>query len=106
MLAMVRAASEAAPSDVLAAEEFVVPAPDPGLRPERLELPGDLVGGEARDILAAEEFAMPAPDEARVRLMSGAKRSLTQVRLPLLATTLAAGLWWAWRGRRRRRQRA
>ncbi len=37
--------------DVLAAEEFVVPAPDPQLA-ER----------EAHDVLAAEEFGVPAPD--------------------------------------------
>jgi hypothetical protein len=55
------------PTDVLAAEEFGVPAPDPGLHPESLLLPQDLVGKEPRDVLVAEEFAMPAPDEARVR---------------------------------------
>lgn len=52
------------PTDVLAAEEFALPAPHPLLKPERLELPTDLVGGEVRDVLAAEEFAIPAPDEA------------------------------------------
>ena len=36
---------------MLAAEEFVVPAPDPGLH-----------GHEAHDVLAAEEFVVPAPD--------------------------------------------
>jgi hypothetical protein len=36
--------------DVLAAEEFAVPAPVPGLR-----------GHGAHDVLAAEEFAVPAP---------------------------------------------
>src|SRR4051794_31492496 len=36
--------------DVLAAEEFAVPAPVPGLR-----------GEGAHDVLAAEEFAVPAP---------------------------------------------
>jgi hypothetical protein len=55
-------------TDVLAAEEFGVPAPDPALHHEKLELPTDLVGEEPRDVLAAEEFAMPAPDEARVHL--------------------------------------
>jgi hypothetical protein len=39
------------PHDVLAAEEFVVPAPDPSLRKP-----------EPHDVLAAEEFSMPAPD--------------------------------------------
>ncbi len=93
---MVRARTEVAPSDVLAAEEFVVPAPDPGLTPERLELPTDLVGDEPRDVLAAEEFAMPAPDEARVRGMAAAQRSLPGARLPIVVAALAAGLWLAW----------
>jgi hypothetical protein len=39
------------PHDVLAAEEFVVPAPDPGLH-----------GDEPHDVLAAEAFVVPAPD--------------------------------------------
>jgi hypothetical protein len=39
------------PHDVLAAEEFVVPAPDPGLYSDG-----------PHDVLAAEEFVMPAPD--------------------------------------------
>jgi hypothetical protein len=39
------------PHDVLAAEEFVVPAPDPGLH-----------GDGPHDVLAAEEFVVPAPD--------------------------------------------
>ena len=99
---MVRASTEPVPSDVLAAEEFVVPAPDPGLRPERLELPTDLVGGEARDVLAAEEFAMPAPDEARVRPISGSTPSMSGARIPLLAAAATVGMWWAWRRRRRR----
>jgi hypothetical protein len=105
MLAMVRARTEVAPSDVLAAEEFVVPAPDPGLTPERLELPTDLVGGEPRDVLAAEEFAMPAPDEARVRFMSGATRSLPGARRGSLVIGLAVVLWWGLLRRRRRSPR-
>ena len=39
------ARSDDEPTDVLAAEEFVVPAPDPALQPEVLQLPADLVGG-------------------------------------------------------------
>ena len=50
-----------------------MPAPDPALTPEQLDLPTDLVGEEPRDVLAAEEFAMPAPDEARVTAGSGAE---------------------------------
>jgi hypothetical protein len=39
--------------DVLAAEEFGVPAPDPALHRD-----------EAHDVLAADEFVLPAPDPA------------------------------------------
>ncbi len=39
--------------DVLAAEEFGMPAPDPALHPD-----------PAHDVLAAEEFGMPARDPA------------------------------------------
>jgi hypothetical protein len=39
------------PRDVLAAEEFAVPAPDPALKSE-----------PPHDVLAAEEFPLPAPD--------------------------------------------
>ena len=42
-------------TDVLAAEEFGVPAVDPALRS---------FVGPAKDVLAAEEFAVPAPDPA------------------------------------------
>lgn len=46
--------------DVLAAEAFAVPAPDPDLR-RPVALPEDPSGiAEPHDILAAEEFAMPA----------------------------------------------
>src|ERR1700727_1827130 len=51
------------PHDVLAAEEFGVPAPDPVLHHHGpVTLPGDPTGiAEPHDVLAAEEFAMPAP---------------------------------------------
>jgi hypothetical protein len=48
--------------DILAAEEFVVPAPDPALHHGPVDLPADPTGiAEAHDVLAAEEFALPAP---------------------------------------------
>lgn len=48
--------------DVLAAEAFAVPAPDPALRHDPVVLPEDPSGIEGpHDVLAAEEFAMPAP---------------------------------------------
>jgi hypothetical protein len=51
------------PHDVLAAEEFGMPAPDPVLHHHGpVTLPGDPTGiAEPHDVLAAEEFAMPAP---------------------------------------------
>ncbi len=87
--------------DVLAAEEFAVPAPDPALRPETLDLPADLVGDEPRDVLAAEEFAMPAPDEAHEpppvpkRRRPGAKL----IAACLVPVGLVLGVW-----RRKRRR--
>jgi hypothetical protein len=49
------------PHDVLAAEAFVVPAPDPAIRHGPVALPADPTGiAEPHDVLAAEEFAMPA----------------------------------------------
>ena len=48
--------------DVLAAEEFGMPARDPALHHGPVALPGDPTGiSEPHDVLAAEEFAMPAP---------------------------------------------
>ncbi len=51
------------PHDVLAAEAFAVPAPDPELHHHGpVLLPDDPTGDpEPHDVLAAEEFAMPAP---------------------------------------------
>ncbi len=47
--------------DVLAAEAFAMPAPDPELNHPPVVLPSDPSGiQEPHDILAAEEFAMPA----------------------------------------------
>jgi hypothetical protein len=47
--------------DILAAEAFAMPAPDPTLHPGPVVLPDDPTGiSEPHDILAAEEFAMPA----------------------------------------------
>ena len=58
------ALSELEAHDVLAAEEFAMPAPDPTIHHPPVVLPVDLTGAsEARDVLAAEEFAMPAPRE-------------------------------------------
>ena len=88
--------SEDEPTDVLAAEEFVVPAPDPALQPEVLELPADLVGDEPRDVLAAEEFAMPAPEEARVKRSRLGERARTPKLIAVITAPVVAGVW-LWR---------
>jgi hypothetical protein len=47
--------------DVLAAEAFAMPAPDPVLHHGPVRLPEDPTGiEEPHDVLAAEEFPMPA----------------------------------------------
>jgi hypothetical protein len=56
-----RTPEDEAAHDVLAAEAFAVPAPDPNLRHDHVVLPEDPSGiAEPHDVLAAEEFAMPA----------------------------------------------
>jgi hypothetical protein len=61
-----RAPEEEPAHDVLAAEEFAVPVPDPVLRHDPVALPDDPTGiAEPHDVLAAEEFAMPAPAAVR-----------------------------------------
>ena len=58
------------PHDVLAAEQFVMPAPDPALK--RPRLPEDPTGiAEPHDVLAAEEFPMPAPPVRRPQAAAG-----------------------------------
>jgi hypothetical protein len=73
--------------DVLAAEAFAVPAPDPALH--HVTPPDDASGiTEAHDILAAEEFAMPAPGARRG---AGAGAAAGRHRSKL-ADALAAGV--------------
>jgi hypothetical protein len=56
-----RAPADEPAHDILAAEAFGVPAPDPELNHPPVVLPSDPSGiQEPHDILAAEEFAMPA----------------------------------------------
>jgi hypothetical protein len=51
--------------DILAAEAFAVPTPDPSLHHQPVVLPDDPSGiAEPHDVLAAEEFAMPAARSA------------------------------------------
>ena len=84
--------------DILAAEAFAVPAPDPRLRHD-LVLPGDPAGiAEPHDILAAEEFAMPAPEpEVGARVRRAQQRRLTR------SLGLSAGAFLLARWLRRRR---
>ncbi len=87
--------------DVLAAEEFGVPAPDPALHPENLVLPPDLVAQKPHDVLAAEEFPMPSPDEAHSP-PGASRRKKAAVRVALNAAPLVA----VWLLRRARRSKA
>ena len=57
----ISAPSDEAAHDVLAAEAFAMPAPDPSLHHGPVVLPDDPTGiAEPHDVLAAEEFPMPA----------------------------------------------
>jgi hypothetical protein len=50
------------PHDVLAAEEFAMPAPEAAWRDRPVQLPPEPnPSDEPHDVLAAEQFAMPAP---------------------------------------------
>jgi hypothetical protein len=64
------------PHDILAAEAFVVPAPEPELHAHGpVQLPEDPSGiTEPHDVLAAEEFAMPAPRPGGGRLPTARQR--------------------------------
>ncbi|MGH2858760.1 MAG: hypothetical protein ACRDMJ_14900 [Solirubrobacteraceae bacterium] len=56
------------PHDVLAADEFAVGARDPALNHGPVALPEDPTGiAEPHDVLAAEEFALPAGVQLRER---------------------------------------
>jgi hypothetical protein len=86
-----RAASEKAREDsahdVLAAEEFALPAPDPSLHHGPVTLPDDPSGIlEPHDVLAAEEFALPAPGHRAEGLASRRRTA------PPVARALGAGL--------------
>jgi hypothetical protein len=63
--------------DVLAAEEFIVPAGDPALHHAPVVVPDApfSAGDPPHDVLAAEEFAMPAGRAAVDRRSAGAGSS-------------------------------
>jgi hypothetical protein len=75
--------------DVLAAEAFAMPAPDPDLHHHGpIQLPEDPTGAaEPHDILAAEEFPMPASYASRPGTTLAERRG----GLPRLALEVAAG---------------
>ena len=84
------------PHDILAAEAFVVPGPDPELHPHGpVRLPEDPTGiAEAHDVLAAEEFAMPAVRPGGRHLHRSQRRN---ERLLVLGVGLLAALIVLWR---------
>jgi hypothetical protein len=87
--------------DVLAAEEFALPASDPSIGHARVVLPDDPSGiSEPHDVLAAEEFALPAspphPGGLIVESTRGGKR-------PLVLIAAALGLLMLGRSVLRRR---
>jgi hypothetical protein len=74
--------------DVLAAEEFALPAPDPSLHHGPVTLPDDPSGIlEPHDVLAAEEFALPAPGHRADAVAVSRRRMASPV-----ARALGAGL--------------
>jgi hypothetical protein len=89
--------------DVLAAEAFAMPAPDPSLRHRPISLPDDPSGiAEPHDVLAAEEFAMPATRPAGP---PGSPAGRLAAKVPLAVrivalTAVALGLLRAIRRRR------
>jgi hypothetical protein len=82
--------SDEAAHDVLAAEAFAMPAPDPSLHHGPVVLPDDPTGiAEPHDVLAAEEFPMPAacgpsPSRALVRPEKTSHRIVIAVAAGLL----------------------
>lgn len=69
--------SDLAAHDVLAAEEFAVPARDPSIGHPPVVLPDDPSGiAEPHDVLAAEEFALPAlPPHPSGPVLTSSRRS-------------------------------
>jgi hypothetical protein len=91
--------------DVLAAEAFAVPAPDPSLRHQPITLPEDPSGiEEPHDVLAAEEFAMPAT-RAPSAPAGPARRFAAKAPLPVRVVALVAVALGILRALRRRRRR-
>jgi hypothetical protein len=76
--------------DVLAAEMYAVPAPDPTIHHAPVVLPSDLTGADApRDVLAAEEFALPAGPPHPLGRAESAARSRGRARRLAVGGVLA-----------------
>jgi hypothetical protein len=70
-----RDSSDVAAHDVLAAEEFALPASDPSISHAPVQLPEDPSGiAGPHDVLAAEEFALPASPQHPGGPVAGSKR--------------------------------
>jgi hypothetical protein len=93
-------APEEAAHDVLAAEAFAMPAPDPTLHHGPVVLPEDPTGiAEPHDVLAAEEFPMPAPREPRAGPSVRPEKASHQVGLAAAAGLLLLSARRLLRGR-------
>lgn len=91
------------PHDVLAAEEFAMPAPEAAWRDRPVSLPPEPnPSDEPHDVLAAEEFAMPAPPPHVAFQQSPAPAARPRRHLAAAAAGLGAALG-ALLVRRRRR---
>jgi len=91
--------------DVLAAEQFAMPAPEAAIHDRPLDLPPEPnASPEPHDVLAAEQFAMPAPPPHVAFEQAAARPAPRPRRRHLLAAgaaLLAAGAALARRRRRR-----
>jgi len=92
------------PHDVLAAEEFAMPAPEAAVRDRPLELPPEPnASDEPHDVLAAEEFAMPAPPRHVAFAEPPAPSRKPSRRGLAVGVGVAAAALWRRRRRKRRR---
>jgi hypothetical protein len=92
------------PHDVLAAEEFAMPAPEAAWRDRPVTLPPEPnPSDEPHDVLAAEEFAMPAPPPHVAFAQRQAPAQASRGRFVAVGAALAAALGALLHRRSRRR---